>query len=83
VVWFTRNMPVPDARRFNFAADAGGGVELLTRDERALVVGYRFHHLSNGGRARQNPGVDMHVLYVGVMRRRPGRRATEEVSAAR
>jgi hypothetical protein len=79
-LWFARNTPVPDARRLNISAEAAGGVELLSRDGRALVLGYKFQHLSNAGTARQNPGVDAHVVYVGVMQRR-GRRPPRVVSS--
>ncbi|MDQ3997673.1 MAG: acyloxyacyl hydrolase [Gemmatimonadota bacterium] len=84
VLWFTRDTPIPDARRMNFAVDMSGGVEVLARDGRAVVVGYKFQHLSNGGTAFQNPGFDAHLLYVGLLRRR-GRVRTgqEEATVAR
>jgi Lipid A 3-O-deacylase (PagL) len=78
MLWFTRDTPIPDARRMNISVEAGGGVELQARDGRALVVGYRFQHLSNAGTARQNPGVDAHVVYLGVMRRRGAKKAAPE-----
>jgi hypothetical protein len=83
-IWFTRDTPVPDARRFNISAEVGGGAEMLSRDGRALVVGYKFQHLSNAQTARRNPGFDTHLLYVGVMRRRAERRpAHDEPTLAR
>jgi hypothetical protein len=75
-IWFNRDMPVAYARRFNFTLQLGTGVELAARSGGALVVGYKFHHLSNAGTARANPGMDGHLVYVGVMRRRAGRSAT-------
>jgi hypothetical protein len=69
-IWFNRDMPVAGARRFNFALQLGTGVELAARNGGALVLGYKFHHLSNAGTARANPGIDGHVVYVGLMRRR-------------
>jgi hypothetical protein len=72
-IWFTRNTPVPDARRMNIALDLAAGAELLARDGRVIVLGYKFQHLSNGGTAPLNPGVDSHMLYVGLMRRRIGK----------
>jgi hypothetical protein len=68
-LWFNREMPIAGAHRFNFALQAGGGIELASRTG-AVVVGYKFHHLSNAGTAAQNPGLDAHVFYVGLMRRR-------------
>ena len=69
-LWFNREMPIAGAHRFNFALQAGGGIELANRTGGAVVVGYKFHHLSNAGTAAQNPGLDAHVLYVGLVRRR-------------
>jgi hypothetical protein len=31
----------------------------------ALVLGYRFQHISNGNQLRTNPGVNSHVLLAG------------------
>jgi hypothetical protein len=75
-IWFNRDMPMVGARPFNFALQLGTGVELTARSGGALVVGYKFHHLSNGGTADVNPGIDGHVFYVGLMRRRGTRVAT-------
>jgi hypothetical protein len=75
-IWFNRDMPMVGARRFNFALQLGTGVELTARSSGALVLGYKFHHLSNGGTAEVNPGIDGHVFYVGLMRRRGTRVAT-------
>jgi hypothetical protein len=69
-IWFNRDMPMAGARRFNFALQLGTGVELTARSGASLVLGYKFHHLSNAGTAQVNPGMDGHLLYVGLMRRR-------------
>ena len=69
VIWFTRNTPIPDARRMNLALDFGGGAELIARNRRVLVLGYKYQHLSNAGTARLNPGVDTHLVSFGIMRR--------------
>ncbi len=65
--------PFPDIRsvdirgtQFNFAVDLGGGVQVLTRPRRALTFGYKYHHISNGGRGQINPGVDSNVFYMGI-----------------
>lgn len=52
----------------NFTAHAGLGVRVFARDQHALVVGYRLHHISNGNRLRRNPGVNAHMLTVGWTR---------------
>jgi Lipid A 3-O-deacylase (PagL) len=79
-IWFNRDMPVAGSRRFNFALQFGAGAELAARNGSVLVLGYKFHHLSNAGTASANPGVDAHVVYVGAMRRRRVGRRGEEVA---
>lgn len=64
--WFSDVMPQDGARRFNFSIEFGGGVFLRTRQRHALQLGYKFHHFSNMYTARENPGVDAHVLYAGL-----------------
>jgi hypothetical protein len=67
-VWFTRDVPILDARAFNYTFEFGGGVHWQYRRGQALRVGYKFHHLSNMYTARQNPGVDGHLFLIGVAR---------------
>lgn len=69
-LWFTRDMPVPEARRFNVSLEFGGGLELVNRSGRSVLVGYKFHHLSNANSAAFNPSLDSHVLYLGLSRAR-------------
>ncbi len=69
-LWFTRDMPIPDARRFNISFEYGGGVAILWADRRAIILGYKFHHLSNANSAAVNPGLDSNVFYLGLSRSR-------------
>lgn len=75
-VWFSDYMPQDGARRFNFSIEFGGGLYLRANHAHAIQLGYKFHHLSNMYTARQNPGVDAHVVYAGLrwQSRRPARR---------
>lgn len=59
-------LDIPNATRFNFTFDFGGGVQLFTSARKAVTVGYKFHHLSNAYRSRVNPGLDGNVFYVGL-----------------
>ena len=68
--WFTRDMPVPDARRLNFLVDLGGGIRIARESGSAFIAGLKFHHMSNGNLGRQNPGIDGNVLYAGLSRPR-------------
>ena len=69
-LWFTRDVPIPDARRFNFAFEYGGGFEFGRQGQRTITIGYKFHHLSNANSAAVNPGLDSDVIYVGMSRPR-------------
>ena len=65
-LWFARNIPVANARSFNFTFDFGGGVRLRMNDRTWLRVGYKFHHLSNAMTAPSTPGVDAKMFLVGL-----------------
>jgi len=59
--------PVPERTlRLNFTAHAGGGLRFRISETRALIVGYRFHHVSNGNRLEANPGVNSNLIVAGV-----------------
>jgi lipid A 3-O-deacylase PagL len=51
---------------FNFIDQAGFGVRVEQRPNRAWLMGYRFQHVSNGGRVRPNPGANFNFVYGGV-----------------
>lgn len=54
-------------QQFNFTAQLGGGVQLFTSSRRtAIDLGYKYHHISNANLGNQNPGLDSHMLFIGV-----------------
>ncbi len=54
-------------QQFNFTAQLGGGVQLFTSSRRtAIDLGYKYHHISNANLGDQNPGLDSHMLFVGL-----------------
>ncbi len=63
---FLDEVPLPDARKFNFTFDFGGGVQLLSRSRWAVTLGYKLHHLSNANTAPVNPGLDANIFYLGI-----------------
>ena len=67
-LWFDREMPANFADRFNFMLGAGGGVLLARPEKLGVVVGYKLVHISNGGLAPLNPGLDNNVFYIGLVR---------------
>jgi hypothetical protein len=69
-LWTTE--PVPEkTTTANFTAHAAYGVRYFIGPQTALVVGYRFHHISNGNRLEQNPGINAHVVQIGFSVLRP------------
>ena len=68
-LWFSEVVPVDSASAFNVTIEWGGGVDIPLANNRALRVGYKFHHLSNVYSAPQNPGVDGHLFYIGLRMR--------------
>lgn len=62
---FSSDVPVENSRRANFTFEYGVGME-----RSGVTFGYKFHHLSNGGTRRVNPGLDANVFYVGIVNRR-------------
>jgi len=64
-VLFTGQQVPARTTRFNFLDQAGFGVRLPSRSGRMWLVGYRFQHISNGGRVKPNPGLNFNMVYVG------------------
>jgi Lipid A 3-O-deacylase (PagL) len=50
----------------NFIAHGGFGVRWRPASRLSLVTAYRFQHISNGNQLTTNPGVNAHVVWVGV-----------------
>ena len=68
-LWFTRNTPEPEARRLNATFELGAGLRIARGEHRELLVGWKFHHLSNAWTAPYNPGLDGNLVYLGFQRR--------------
>lgn len=63
LIAFTDAVPLPETRRLDFTADFSGGV---SRHRRAVLLGTRFHHISNWGRASPNRGLNTFNFFGGV-----------------
>ncbi len=57
-------IPTSDAGSFNFTFDIGAGFEMYRSKNRSIRAEYRYHHISNGGTAKENPGIDNGVFQV-------------------
>ena len=56
MLYFTRQEPVPDSSQFNFTFNFGTGLQVFTGERSSLLVGYKYHHISNNNTAPENPG---------------------------
>lgn len=66
-LWTSQPIPLGTTGS-NFTSYAGAGVRLLGARGHGLIASYRLHHISNGNRLRQNPGVNAHLLTLGWTR---------------
>lgn len=62
---FTKEVPIDDSGKFAFTLEGGGGVRIFTSERRAVSLGVRFHHISNGDRSGSNRGLNQFVFYAG------------------
>ncbi|HEY3580760.1 MAG TPA: acyloxyacyl hydrolase [Pyrinomonadaceae bacterium] len=65
LLWFNKSVPIEDAGSFAYVGEAGGGVSIFTSERRAVTLGVRFHHISNGDRQGSNRGLNQFVIYGG------------------
>jgi hypothetical protein len=65
-VLYTNHAVPAGTTSFNFIDQAGFGVRLGRHPKRAWLLGYRFQHISNGGRVKPNPGANFNFVYGGV-----------------
>lgn len=64
-MWAERRVPAATSR-FNFHTQLGAGAVLWPRNRVSMLVGYRFSHISNGGYAPRNPGLNVSSLVIGT-----------------
>ncbi len=74
MLYFTRQEPVPRSSQFNFTFNFGTGVQVFLSERGSLLIGYKYHHISNNETAPQNPGIDNCEVYAGWLWRWRGRR---------
>jgi hypothetical protein len=65
LLYFNKSVPIEDAGQFAWVGEAGGGVRIFTSERRAVSLGVRFHHISNGDRQGSNRGLNQFVFYAG------------------
>jgi opacity protein-like surface antigen len=52
----------------NFTPQIGGGIRYRWTPRLSLGLTYRFHHISNNGRTKDNPGINSHLVMLGLYR---------------
>jgi hypothetical protein len=67
---FRTEVPDPGGSQFNFAATFGVGVLRRIGRSQWLSLGVDLHHVSNGGLAGSNPGINQFVFSIGSVRMR-------------
>src|SRR5215203_2632203 len=58
LLWFNKSVPIEDAGKLALVGEAGGGVRVFMSEKRAVSLGVRFHHISNGDRTGSNRGLN-------------------------
>jgi len=64
--YFFRAIPDDRATRLNAQLMAGAGLRGAIGQRLEAELGYRLLHISNGGTAKANPGLNFHQIAVGV-----------------
>lgn len=70
ILAFSSDVPTENSRQLNFTFEYGSGVEVDVRNGHAILMGYKFQHISNAGTGVFNPGLDANVVYLGLVTRR-------------
>jgi len=64
----SKPVPVLEGRKFNFLAEASTSLELRVSSSISLTGGMVFNHISNGGTAAINPGMNSRMFEFGIVR---------------
>lgn len=64
-LYLTKPVPLPDAGQFAYTLEGGTGVRIFDSTKRAVTLGVRLHHISNGDRSGSNRGLNQFVFYAG------------------
>ncbi|MEM9275184.1 MAG: acyloxyacyl hydrolase, partial [Cyanobacteria bacterium P01_F01_bin.143] len=61
----TNDVPT-NAASFNFTPQVGGGATIELKDQKRLMLGLRWHHISHADLFENNPGRDSIMGYIGL-----------------
>jgi opacity protein-like surface antigen len=65
-LYYQHRVLAPDASRFMWTIDLGGGMQFFQTSSRALSVGYRYRHMSNANISHSNPGTDTNTFFFAI-----------------
>lgn len=68
-MWAQKRVPAATSR-FNVVTQVGAGFIFRPHSRFPILAGYRFQHISNGGYAPRNPGLNVSAAVLGVQFRR-------------
>ncbi|HEY3055087.1 MAG TPA: acyloxyacyl hydrolase [Thermoanaerobaculia bacterium] len=64
-MWSNRRIPAATSR-LNFDSQIALGIVAFPNSRNPLRLGYRFSHISNGGLAGRNPGINVNSIFLGM-----------------
>ena len=67
-VRLSKPVPLLEGHKFNFLAEASTTLELRLSSSLSLTGGMVFNHISNGGTAPINPGMNSRMIEFGIVR---------------
>lgn len=58
--------PTNKGRKLNFTFDISPALSFKVAEPFSLIMGYKFHHISNAQTGKENPGVDSNFLFLSL-----------------
>ncbi len=58
--------PTDKGRKLNFTFDISPALSFKLTKPLSMVMGYKFHHISNAQTGRENPGIDSNFLFLSL-----------------
>jgi hypothetical protein len=62
---FNKPVPLPDAGKFAYVGEGGGGVRIFVSERSSINLGVRLHHISNGDQSGSNRGLNQFMISIG------------------
>jgi hypothetical protein len=68
LLYFMDRVLSPQGSRWMYTVDFGTGINVFRKERQAVILGYRYQHLSNFNTSQHNPSTDANTFYVSVSR---------------